>query len=280
MATCSICVLQQVVMDCYGTIASHWLGDIGFTTVCTHYICSALLYKGNTLVMNIVITGAGRGIGYETALLLAADANSRVIALSRNADALAVLQQNAPNGNVDVYACDIVAASAAEIATMLGGYGTIDILINNAGQLVNNRFTASTVADWQQMWEANVMGVVKMVQAVLPLMGGAGHPHIVNIGSMGGFQGTAKFPGLAAYSASKAAVANLTECLAEELKEQNIKVNCLALGAVNTEMLHEAFPGYVAPVSAVAMAQYIASFALTGQYIMNGKIVPVSISTP
>jgi NAD(P)-dependent dehydrogenase (short-subunit alcohol dehydrogenase family) len=130
------------------------------------------------------------------------------------------------------------------------------------------------------MWEANVMGVVKMVQAVLPLMGGAGHPHIVNIGSMGGFQGTAKFPGLAAYSASKAAVANLTECLAEELKEQNIKVNCLALGAVNTEMLHEAFPGYVAPVSAVAMAQYIASFALTGQYIMNGKIVPVSISTP
>lgn len=230
--------------------------------------------------MNIVITGAGRGIGYETALLLAADANNRVIALSRNADALAVLQQHAPNGNIDVYVCDLVAATVPEIAALLGTYGTIDILINNAGQLVNSGFTASTVADWQQMWDTNVMGVVKMVQAVLPLMSGASHPHIVNIGSMGGFQGTAKFPGLAAYSASKAAVANLTECLAEELKDQNIKVNCLALGAVNTEMLHEAFPGYVAPVSAGAMAQYIASFAQTGQYVMNGKIVPVSISTP
>jgi len=104
--------------------------------------------------------------------------------------------------------------------------------------------------------------------------------HIVNIGSMGGFQGSSKFPGLSVYSSSKAAVASFTECLAEELKETKIKVNCLALGATQTEMLEEAFPGYEAPLSANKMAEFIADFSLNSSKWINGKVLPISISTP
>ena len=104
--------------------------------------------------------------------------------------------------------------------------------------------------------------------------------HIVNISSIGGVQGSSKFSGLSLYSASKGAISILTECLAEELKESKISVNALALGAVQTEMLAEAFPGYKAPLSATEMAKYIYDFALTGNKYYNGKILPVSISTP
>ena len=96
---------------------------------------------------------------------------------------------------------------------------------------------------------------------------------------MGGIQGSMKFPGLAAYSSSKGAVITLSELLAEEYKEQGIAFNVLALGAVNTEMLQEAFPGYEAPISATEMADYIFNFALTGNKYHNGKIIQVSSST-
>jgi NAD(P)-dependent dehydrogenase (short-subunit alcohol dehydrogenase family) len=89
-----------------------------------------------------------------------------------------------------------------------------------------------------------------------------------------------KFSGLAAYSSSKGAVITLSELLAEEYKERGIAFNVLALGAVNTEMLHEAFPGYEAPLSAKQMADYIYNFALTGNTYFNGRVVQVSSTTP
>ncbi len=97
---------------------------------------------------------------------------------------------------------------------------------------------------------------------------------------MGGVQGSEKFQGLSLYSASKAALAVFTECLAEELKTHNVKANALALGAVQTEMLSHAFPTYKAPLQASEMADYIADFALNGHQYYNGKILPVSLSTP
>jgi NAD(P)-dependent dehydrogenase (short-subunit alcohol dehydrogenase family) len=97
---------------------------------------------------------------------------------------------------------------------------------------------------------------------------------------MGGFQGSAKYKGLSYYSASKAALACLTECLANEFTEYGICINCLALGAVQTEMFDEAFPGYKAPVDAKQMAEFIAGFALTGHKFFNGKILPVAINNP
>jgi len=104
--------------------------------------------------------------------------------------------------------------------------------------------------------------------------------HVVNISSMGGFQGSAKFPGLSVYSSSKAAIANLTEVLAEEYKETNIRFNCLALGSVQTEMLKEAFPTYNSSMSAKKMAEFIIEFSINGSQYFNGKIIPVSLSIP
>jgi NAD(P)-dependent dehydrogenase (short-subunit alcohol dehydrogenase family) len=85
---------------------------------------------------------------------------------------------------------------------------------------------------------------------------------------------------LAAYSSAKGALSILTECMAEEFKDQNISVNCLALGAVQTQMLETAFPGIQAPVDADTMGMYLANFALNGHLVYNGKVLPVSLSTP
>ena len=85
---------------------------------------------------------------------------------------------------------------------------------------------------------------------------------------------------MAAYSSSKGAVSILTELLAEEFKETGPFVNALALGAVQTEMLSEAFPGLDVPMDAKTMAAYIAQFALTGHRFYNGKVLPVSNTTP
>jgi NAD(P)-dependent dehydrogenase (short-subunit alcohol dehydrogenase family) len=97
---------------------------------------------------------------------------------------------------------------------------------------------------------------------------------------MGGVQGSMKFAGLSAYSSSKGAVITLTELLAEEYKETGPSFNVLALGAVQTEMLEEAFPGYKASVSADQMANYIFDFSVNGNKLYNGKLMQVSSSTP
>ena len=104
--------------------------------------------------------------------------------------------------------------------------------------------------------------------------------HIVNISSVGGVQGSVKFPGLSVYSSSKGAISILTECLAEEFKENSIRFNALALGAVQTEMLREAFPDYEANISSKEMANYIYRFATQDGKFFNGKILTVSSSNP
>src|SRR5690606_1851648 len=119
-------------------------------------------------------------------------------------------------------------------------FDKVDILINNAGAIINKPFLDTSADEFAYMLQTNVLGHVNMIKHVVPLMSEG--VHIVNIGSMGGFQGSAKLPGLSAYSASKGALAVLTECLAEELKDKRIKVNCLALGSSQTEMFEAAFP--------------------------------------
>ncbi len=230
--------------------------------------------------MNIVLTGGSRGIGYETALALASDAGNRIMVIARNAEAMQALQQGALHNNIETVVCDIANGDMAVVQQRLNEWGTVDVLINNAGVLKNAAFTETGVDVWELTMRVNIFGTVRIIQLVLPYMTDSTVAHIVNIGSMGGVQGTSKFPGLSAYSASKAALANLTECLAEELKDKGIKVNCLALGAVNTEMLREAFPGYTAPVGPGEMGRFIAEFATKNHRFMNGKIIPVSVSTP
>ena len=234
--------------------------------------------------MNILLTGASSGIGFEAVLELILKSENKVIALARSADKLSRLLEIAkglnPECNLfpvqfDLLNDDIEQRLKPFIAQQ---FGQLDVLINNAGSLDVKPFAESSEVDFVEMLQSNFLNHVRLIQGLLPLM--QSPSHIVNIGSMGGFQGSAKFAGLSAYSASKAALHNLTECLAEELKERKISVNCLALGSAQTEMLEKAFPGYEAPVMAFEMGKYIADFALTGHKFFNGKVLPVAVTTP
>ncbi len=224
---------------------------------------------------NIIITGTSRGIGYELVALFA-DAGHNVLALSRNEVPVSGLGIS----NCHCFPCDITDKSAIKKVTefLKENWTHVDVLINNSGFLVSKPFEQLTTEDFRQSYEVNVFGTAAITQAVLPFMKKDGH--VVNISSMGGVQGSLKFPGLAAYSSSKGAIITLTELLAEEYKETGPSFNVLALGAVQTEMLEEAFPGFKAPISAEEMAEYIMDFSLTGNNYYNGKIMEVSSSTP
>ena len=175
-----------------------------------------------------------------------------------------------------VYCLNVVLTLSNTLNAMNG----LDIVINNAGFLVNKPFVEQSEEDWQMQFDVNVFSPAKLIRFLYPWLLLSGNAHIVNITSMGGFQGSSKFPGLSAYSASKAALGTLTECLAVEFSGKGISVNALALGAVQTEMLSQAFPGYEAPISAHKMADFIANFALNGHQYFNGKQIPVAFTTP
>ncbi|MGB5169973.1 SDR family NAD(P)-dependent oxidoreductase [Eudoraea sp.] len=224
---------------------------------------------------NIIITGCSRGIGYELAQKFAFEGN-RVLALSRNEKPIKALN----NPNIVTFPFDICDAQNIDFLVdfLKREWKSVDILINNAGKLLNKPFLETTVSDFEEIYKVNVFGVAELTRRVLPFMSSSGH--VVTVSSMGGVQGSAKFPGLAAYSSSKAAVITLTELWAEEFKTTGPSFNVLALGAVQTEMLEEAFPGYKAPLTAEEMAEYIRYFALNGQKLYNGKLMQVSKSTP
>lgn len=232
---------------------------------------------------NIVITGASSGIGFEAALALAA-ADHRVVAIARSQDKLHNLKGIATGqhaeSKVHTLPFDLVHGDYEQelLPFVRRQLGQVDVLINNAGSLINKPFGETSIGDFSELLEINFIGHVRMIQCLLPLMPPGSH--IVNIGSMGGFQGSVKFPGLAAYSASKAALHALTECLALEFTDRAIKINCLALGSAQTEMLKKAFPQYESPVTAAEMGEYIARFAVEGHRFFNGKVLPVAVTTP
>ena len=234
---------------------------------------------------NIIITGASSGIGFEAVLDLTANKDNNVIALARSADKLRKLHEissslNPEGGKLFPAQFDIIFDDYENglLPFVKAKFDFVDILINNAGALVNKPFLDTTMDDFAKVFQTNLLGPVNMIKHLAPMMNKGGH--IVNIGSMGGYQGSMKFPGLAAYSASKAALAVLTECLAEEFKDREIKVNCLALGSSQTEMFEEAFPTMQAGTQAFEMGRYIAEFAQNGHKFYNGKVLPVANNTP
>lgn len=231
--------------------------------------------------MLVVITGCSKGIGFE---LVKQFANSKymIIAVSRNVSSLQRYIKSNQIVNVLALTADISKKEGIDKVrkTCKNLKMPVGILINNAGQMLSKPFEKISEKEIQAVYQTNVFAPFLLTQALAPLMGKKAKSHVVNIGSMGGFQGSSKFAGLSAYSSSKAALAGITECLAEELKQKNISVNCLALGAVQTEMLSKAFPGYKAPLKPNQMAEYIYNFAINGHAYYNGKVLPVSSTTP
>lgn len=223
----------------------------------------------------VIITGTSRGIGFELVHLFA-NAGYAVLALSRNAKPVSNLNFD----NITALSFDLSKSEDYNRveAFVKKEWTQVDILINNAGTLLNKPFLDTTFEDFQQVYSTNVFGVTELTRRMIPFMPKKGH--VVTISSMGGVQGSVKFPGLSAYSSSKGAVITLTELLAEEFKETGPSFNVLALGAVQTEMLEEAFPGYEAPTTATEMANYIFDFAKNSQQFYNGKLLQISSSTP
>ena len=224
--------------------------------------------------MVIVVTGCSRGIGFELIKLLS-DKN-KVYCISRNVDSIRELRDQVSNPeNLSYIKGDICNIDQQTINEWIQE-DAVDVLINNAGLLINKPFLEQTYDDYRSVLDVNLYGTINMTQLLVSKLHRS-NGQVVNIGSIGGIQGSSKYPGLSVYSSSKGAISILTECMALELKEMNIKVNCLALGSVNTEMLKKAFPGLNAPVEADQMGDYIANFAENVSIVLNGKVVPVSM---
>jgi 3-oxoacyl-[acyl-carrier protein] reductase len=237
-------------------------------------------------IMVIIITGASRGIGAALAESLTGSGN-RVLLVSRdrrgleqvagrcNQRAGAVLAHSIP---FDL--TDLPALETEFLSQVKGITPGVDALVNNAGQLIRKPFTGTSALEARGLFDANFFAAAELIRIILPLMAGSELKHVVNMTSMAGFHGSAKFSGLSYYSASKAALGSLTECLAEELKSEGIRVNALAIGSVQTDMLALAFPGLKAPMEPSQMAEFLQWFVLKGGGFFNGKVLPVSVSTP
>lgn len=187
-----------------------------------------------------VVTGAGRGIGRAVACELGGR-GCAVVAASRTPEEIGETAQliREANGQAIALPVDVAEHESAVnlVAQTLAEYGRIDILVNNAGvqgpigPLQTNDWRA-----WQQNVAINLFGTFNLCHAVLPTMLLQGAGKIIN---MSGGGATAPRPNFTAYGAAKAAIVRLTETLAEEVREENIQVNAVAPGAVNTRMLDE-----------------------------------------
>ena len=229
--------------------------------------------------MNILITGTSSGIGKATAELLGRDKNNSIIGISRRPFTGINANNNIRNIEFDLLNGNI---ETDLVPILKKAFNTIDIVINNAAMIVVKPLELITLKEWSDLFTLNVFAAAGLIKAVLPMLTAAakvsGRSHVVNIASMGGVQGSQKFPGLSAYSSTKGALATLTECLAVEFSNRNIAVNCLCPGSVETDMLTKAFPGAHTEVTAEMMATYVAWFCLHGHETMNGKVIPVSLN--
>ncbi len=237
--------------------------------------------------MNIIVTGASKGIGYEIIRSLAGMPGMKLVAIARSREELMELKLSCTGlrsgQDVEVVPADLSESRNIKnevIPVIYRLFDHLDILINNAGYLVNKPFIQTEETELEMSVRINFIVPWLLIQSLTDLLSKSVKSHVVNISSIGGMQGSVKFPGLSAYSSAKGALGILTECLAAELSDRNISVNCLALGSVKTEMFSRAFPGYKAQLKPDEIASFISDFALNGNKYFNGKILPVSVSTP
>ncbi|MFH0864934.1 MAG: SDR family NAD(P)-dependent oxidoreductase [Bacteroidota bacterium] len=167
--------------------------------------------------MNIIITGASRGIGFELTRQFCSMKGNHIIALAREIRTIQLLSEKLPVEKNESILYPLTADLNKKgfekpiLEYVLDRFETIDILINNAGALINKPFHQLTSDDFDYLFKVNTKAPFLIIQTLLPLFNNPSH--IINISSMGGLQGSTKFPGLSLYSASKGALAILTECL-------------------------------------------------------------------
>ena len=183
-----------------------------------------------------LVTGGGRGIGRAIAMGYAAE-GAQVAIAARSTEQLdevaAVIAVQ--GGEVLAVPTDLRVSAEVErlVQQTVERFGRIDILVNNAGVNPRGPFLDATDEEWEQVWQINVMGVVRCCRAVLPIMQRQGSGNIINVGSGMGQVGHAD---LSVYCASKAALHGLTQAIAEEVWDEGIIANVLIPGPVRTEL--------------------------------------------
>jgi NADP-dependent 3-hydroxy acid dehydrogenase YdfG len=186
-----------------------------------------------------VITGASSGIGAASALRLAR-AGFHVVAGARRTDRLQALAEEV---GATTLALDVTdPASVEAFAAAVGDrHGHADLLVNNAGTGVGlDPVADARDEDWQATVDINVVGLLRVTRSFLPLLRAAPHAHIVNLGSIAGFE---VYPGGAGYTASKHAVRAITGTLRLELNGEPIRITEIAPGMVETEFSMVRFHG-------------------------------------
>lgn len=185
---------------------------------------------------NALITGAGKGIGKAIALALAKE-GVNVILIARTQDEIDNVAAKARALRVKAIAitADVTDINSVNKAAekALAEFGTIDILINNAGIAAFGKFLELEPTDWERIIQVNLMGTYYMTRAVLPTMIEQRSGDIINISSTAGLAGNAL---TSAYSASKFAVLGLTDSLMQEMRKHNVRVTALTPSTVATDM--------------------------------------------
>jgi len=215
----------------------------------------------------VLITGGGSGIGAACAAEFLRRDRSVVIVGRRASRLKAGARTLALAGDVG----DEAFARRA-FATARRRFGAVDILVNNAAFLVKNNFIDTTAAEWDEVMRTNLRGPFLFSREFLRKPGRT----IVNIGSLGGVQGTAKFPGLSAYTVSKYGITGLTAALAVEARPLGVAVFCVAPGAVDTAMLRKAAPGLKAGAVPADIARVVADLAESDSAdLLSGSVIPL-----
>lgn len=183
-----------------------------------------------------LITGAGKGIGKTLALALAQEGVSVALLARTTADLEKVAEEVTAFGvEAFVVQADVASLDSVNVAAekVLNAFGTIDILINNAGIGRFGNFMDLEAASWEEVIQVNLMGAYYVTRAFLPQMIERKIGDIINISSTAGLNGNAM---TSAYSASKFGLIGMTDSLMKEVRKHNIRVNCLTPSTVATDM--------------------------------------------
>lgn len=201
-----------------------------------------------------LITGATRGIGLALATELA-KLGCHLILSARNKESLNNVKDSLiskhPNCNIVILPMDL--SKPETIKSNIENIDSpIDFLVNNAGSIAVNTIENVIETDWDTQLAINLKSPYFLIKYVAEKMNRGGA--IVNVSSLSGIRSIPKFPGLSVYCASKSGLIGITEALAEEFKPKGIRINAIAPGAVNTQMLNDAFPDYTAETKPVDIA--------------------------
>lgn len=223
-----------------------------------------------------LITGGGSGIGAACAAEFSRRGRPVVIVGRTESRLKKTASELGPGARSLVMRGDVgdEAFAARVFAAARKRFGTVDVLVNNAAELVLKPFLKTTAADWDATMRTNLRGPFLFSREFLRTSrpGRA----IVNIGSFGGVQGTEKFPGLSAYTVSKYGITGLTAALAVEARPLGVAVFCVAPGAVDTAMLRRAAPGLKAGAVPADIARVVASLAESAAPdLLSGAVIPL-----